>query len=68
MTGSVEAAQFNGPDQRKAKAVEFGRKNGNRGTTEANPYIQLAQKLQLTKFGRSMKASVKRGIKEATNG
>lgn len=68
MSGSVEAAQPNGPDQRKAKAVEFGRENGNRGTTEAQPYIQLAQKLQGKKFSRSVKAAVKRGIKEATNG
>jgi len=68
MTGSVEAAQFNGPDQRKANVVEFGRTKGNRGTTEAQPYIQLAQKLQGKKFANSMKAAIRRGIKEATNG
>lgn len=68
MTGSIEAAQFNGPDQRKANAVEFGRKNGNRGTTEAQPYIRLAQKLQGKKFANSIKAAIRRGIKEATNG
>jgi hypothetical protein len=68
MSGSVEAAQPNGPDQRKANAVEFGRKNGNRGTTEAQPYIRLAQKLQGKKFANSMKAAIRRGIKEATNG
>jgi hypothetical protein len=68
MSGSVEAAQPNGPDQRKASAVEFGRTKGNRGTTKAQPYIQLAQKLQGKKFRNSMKAAIKRGLKEATNG
>lgn len=68
MTGSVEAAPPERSAQIKAKAVEFGRKNGNRGTTEAQPYIQLAQKLQGKKFANSMKAAIRRGIKEATNG
>jgi hypothetical protein len=66
--GSVEAAPANRNDQIKAKAVEFGRTKGDRGTTEAQPYIRLAQKLQGPKFKKSMKAAIKRGIKEATNG
>ena len=68
LTGSVEAAQPNGPDQRKANAVEFGRTKGNRGTTVERPYIRLAQKLQGKKFRNSMKAAIRRGMKEATNG
>ena len=68
LTGSVEAAPPTGPAQRKAKAVEFGRKNGNRGTTEEQPYIRLAQKLQGKKFRNSMKSAIRRGVKEAING
>lgn len=66
--GSVEAAPPEKDAQIKAKAVEFGRKKGNRGTTAAQPYIRLAQKLQGPKFKKSMKAAIRRGIKEATNG
>ena len=66
--GSVEAAPPTKDAQVKAKAVEFGRKKGNRGTTAAQPYMRLAQKQQGPKFKKSMKAAIKRGIKEATNG
>lgn len=66
--GSVEAAPATKDAQIKAKAVEFGRKKGDRGTTAAQPYIRLAQKQQGPKFKKSMKAAIKRGIKEATNG
>ena len=67
-TGSVEAAPSARYEQEKANSVEFGRKQGNRGTTEAQPYIRLAQKLQRPKFNKAMKSAVKRGIKEAVNG
>ena len=67
-TGSVEAAPSARYEQEKANSVEFGRKQGNRGTTEAQPYIRLAQKLQGPKFKKSMKSAIKRGIKEAVNG
>ena len=63
-SGSVEAAPSGRDEQIKAKAVEFGRTKGNRGTTEAQPYIRLAQKLQGPKF----KKAIKSGIKEAVNG
>ena len=66
--GSVEAAPKQKEPQIKAKAVEFGRKKGNRGTTAAQPYIRLSQKQQGPKFKKSMKSAIKRGIKEATNG
>lgn len=68
LTGSVEAAPPTRDAQIKAKAVEFGRKKGNRGTTAAQPYIRLAQKTQVPKFQRSVKSAVRRGLKEATNG
>ena len=73
MTGSVEAAPPERSAQIKARDVEFGRKskknpNGLSGSKAGKPYIQLAQKLQGKKFANSMKAAIKRGIKEATNG
>lgn len=68
LRGSVEAAPPTKEAQTKANAVEFGRKKGNRGTTAAQPYIRLAQKMQVPKFNRSMKSAVRRGLKEATNG
>ncbi len=66
--GSVEAAPPERDAQIKANSVEFGRKKGNRGTTEAQPYIRLAQKLQGPKFKKSLKSAIRRGIKEAVNG
>lgn len=66
--GSVEAAPPEKEAQIKANSVEFGRKNGDRGTTEAQPYIRLAQKIQGPKFKKSMKSAIRRGIKEAVNG
>jgi len=66
--GAVEAAPKERDAQIKANAVEFGRINGNRGTTAAQPYIRLAQQQQVAKFKKSMKSAIKRGIKEATNG
>lgn len=68
LTASVEAAPPTKEAQTKANAVEFGRQKGNRGTTVAQPYIRLAQKLQGKKFGKSIKSAVNRGMKEATNG
>ena len=68
LTASVEAAPPTKEAQTKANAVEFGRQKGNRGTTAAQPYIRLAQKLQSKKFGKSIKSAVNRGMKEATNG
>lgn len=68
MVGSVEAAPPSRDEQIKAKAVEFGRKKGNRGTTAAQPYIRTAQKLQVPKFNKSVKSAIRRGLKEATNG
>jgi hypothetical protein len=68
LTASVEAAPPTKAAQIKAKAVEFGRQKGNRGTTSAQPYIRVAQKLQGKKFAKSIKSAVNRGMKEATNG
>ena len=66
--GSVEAAPPERDAQIKARSVEFGRKKGDRGTTAAQPYIRLAEKVQAPKFKKSMRAAMRRGIKKATNG
>jgi hypothetical protein len=65
LTGSVEAAPPTKEAQTKAKAVEFGRTKGKRGTTAARPYIRLAQRLQRKKFQTSIKSAVRRGMKDA---
>jgi len=68
LQGSVEAAPPEKAAQIKARSVEFGRKGGNRGTTEASPYIRIAQQHTGKKFQRSIKSAIKKGLKEATNG
>ena len=68
LTASVEAAPPTKEAQTKSLAVEFGRQKGNRGTTAAQPYSRVAQKMQGKKFYNSIKSAVNRGMKEATNG
>ena len=67
-SGSVEAAPPTEYGQQKSRAIEFGRKKGNRGTTGEHPYIRTAQKIQGPKFRKSVAAAIRRGIKEAVNG
>lgn len=61
MTVSVEAAPAEKEAQIKAKAVEFGRKKGDRGTTEANPFMRRTQAY----LAKRVKGRVKRAIKQA---
>jgi len=68
LVGSVEAAPATKEAQQKARAVEFGRTKGNRGTTNPSPYIRIAQQHTGKKFHRSVKAAIRKGLKEATNG
>lgn len=68
LVGSVEAAPSTKEAQIKAKSVEGGRKNGNRGTTAPAPYMNLAKKHMAPKFKNSVKAAIRKGLKEATNG
>jgi hypothetical protein len=67
LTASVEAAPPTKYGQVKANSVEFGRENGNRGKTSAQPYIRVAQRLQKAKFAASVKAAVKSGLKAVSN-
>jgi len=66
--GSVEAVPATKDAQIMARSVEFGRKGGNRGTTDPSPYIRIAQQHTGKKFQRSVKSAIKKGLKEATNG
>lgn len=68
MKGSVEAARPYKDEQIRAKAIEFGRKNGLRGTTAPQPYIRPAQEFLGKSFGRSIRLAIKKAAKEAMNG
>ena len=68
LVGSVEAAPPTKEAQIKARAVEFGRKNGERGVTEPSPYLRIAQQHTGKKFQRAVKAAIRKGLKEATGG
>jgi hypothetical protein len=65
MKGSIEAAPPTAYGQKLARAVEFGRKKGNRGTTAANPYIRYAHSYLKKKFKGSIRSAVKKAAKEA---
>lgn len=61
MTVSVEAAPATKEAQIKAKAVEFGRKKGARGTTQPNPYMRRTQAY----LAKRVKGRIKRAIRKA---
>lgn len=66
--GSVEAAPATAEAQKKARAVEFGRKKGNRGTTSPAPYMRIMQRHLAKRFRGSIKAAVNKAAKRAFNG
>ena len=66
MTGIVQAAQRG--EQAKAYSVEFGRKQGDRGTTAAHPYIRTAQSYVATKNKGRINRAINAAAKEAFNG
>jgi hypothetical protein len=68
MEASVEAAPSNKTDQPKVRSIEFGRKKGNKGTTEANPYIRRAQAYTAKKFKAAVRRAISKGLRDATNG
>jgi hypothetical protein len=68
LVGSVEAAPPTKEAQIKARSIEFGRKKGNRGTTAPSPYMRIAQQHTGRKFQNSIKAAIRKGLKEATSG
>lgn len=68
MSASVEAAPDTKEAQKKTRAIEFGRRKGNRGTTEPHPYIRRAQAYTAKKFKDSVKRAMTKALKDATNG
>jgi hypothetical protein len=68
MSGSIEAAPSDSKSQRKARAVEFGRKKGDRGTTPAHKYIRTAQAFLAKRFKRSIRSAIRKAAKEAISG
>jgi hypothetical protein len=67
LTGSIEAAPPRKEPQIKAKAVEGGRKKGDRGTTTPNHYMNTARAFMAKKFTNRVKAAIKKAAREATN-
>ena len=67
LTGSIEAAPPRKEPQIKAKAVEGGRKKGDRGTTTPNHYMNTARAFMAKKFTSRVKAAIKKAAREATN-
>ena len=78
---SVEAAPPEKEAQIKARAVEFGRKNGrvglgtrlkgapsSTGTTEPHPFITRAQQLLREKHKRRQRSAINKAAKRALNG
>lgn len=68
MRGSIEAAPETKEAQIKARAVEFGRKKGNRGTTEPAPYMRIMQSHLGKRFRTSIKRAIKKAAKQAVSG
>lgn len=66
--GSIEAAPATAEAQKKARAVEFGRKKGNRGTTSPAPYMRIMQRHLKKRFRNSIKAAVNKAARRSFNG
>jgi hypothetical protein len=65
---SVEAAQPTKEAQQRALAIEFGRENGDHGTTPPQPYIRPAQGYLEKKHAASMKRAINKAAKETFRG
>jgi hypothetical protein len=68
LKGWIEAAPSTKEAQIKAKSVEGGRKNGDRGITEAQPYMKLAAQHAAGKFNRSIQAAYRKAARMVLNG
>ena len=66
--GSVEAAPPEKGPQIKARAVEFGREKGDRGQTNAAPYMRIMQKHLGKKFIPGIRNAVRKAARTVTNG
>ena len=66
--GSVEAAPPTKEAQIKARSVEFGRTKGNRGTTNAAPYMRIMQSHLGKRFKNNIRNAIRRAARKVTNG
>lgn len=66
--GIIDAAHDAKKAQQKARAVEFGRTKGNRGTTDANPYIRTTQSYLAKSYRSAVKRAINKAAKEAVRG
>lgn len=66
--GIIDAAPDTKKAQQKARAVEFGRTKGNRGTTDANPYIRTTQSYLAKSYRSAVKRAINKAAKEAVRG
>jgi hypothetical protein len=66
--GSIEAAPPTKEAQIKARAVEFGRTKGNRGKTQAAPYMRIMQSHLGKKFRNNVRNAIRRAARKVTNG
>jgi hypothetical protein len=67
MTVSVEAAPEDKQSQIKAKAVEFGRKKGDRGTTDPRPYMRRTQAYLAKRHKNRVKRAINKAVKEVVS-
>ena len=67
LSAGVEAAQPTRDAQKRALAIEFGRKKGARGTTAAQPYIRPAQTYLKKRFRRSIGTAIRNAAKEVVS-
>jgi hypothetical protein len=66
--GIIDAAPDTKKAQQKARAVEFGRTKGNRGTTAAQPYIRTTQSFLAKSYRSAVKRAINKAAKEAVRG
>jgi hypothetical protein len=66
--GSVEAAPPTKDAQIKARSVEFGRTKGNRGVTNAAPYMRIMQSHLGKRFKNNIRNAIRRAARKVTNG
>jgi hypothetical protein len=66
--GIIDAAPDTKKAQQKARAVEFGRTKGNRGTTDANPYLRTTQSYLAKSYRSAVRRAINKAAKEAVRG
>ena len=66
--GSVEAAPPTKEAQVKARAIEFGRKRGNRGSTNPAPYMRIMQSHLGKRFKTQIRNAIRKAARSAVNG